>query len=104
MNKNEVINKLKEFGSECCIAEVICDIKRPNGTEYPNESIFVFLSAEDEITNDDQIEHYLHWTICESIADFQKQVMWEKDANKAYKMYGVTAFKEVKPFITDFNN
>lgn len=102
MTKSEVINELKKVSLSYCIAEVICDIERVNGHKYPNESIIVYLAPKEELTNDDLVKPYLHWTICESINDFKDSIK-TKNMPKNYKMWVVSEFKEVKPFKTDFN-
>jgi len=100
MNKKEIINALSKM--ECDIAEVICDISRGGNAIYPNESILVFLVSEPN--NDDFIKNNKHWTICDSISDFKKWIVFgEKAARKAYCKHYVSNFKEIKEFKTDFN-
>lgn len=100
MNKQQVINALSKM--ECDIAEVICDISRGGNVIYPNESILVFLVSEPN--NDDFIKNNKHWTICDSISDFKKGIVFgEKAARKVYCKHYVSNFKEIKEFKTDFN-
>ncbi len=100
MNKQQVINALSEM--ECDIAEIICDISREGRIVYPNESILVFLVSEPN--NDDFIKHGKHWTICDSISDFKKGIVYgKKAADKSYCKHYVSNFIEVKEFKTDFN-
>jgi hypothetical protein len=99
MNKKEVIKALKEL--ECEIAEVICDISRNGNVVHPNESILVSLVSEP--CNDDLVQPNQHWYWCESIDDFDDNVVYgEDEARKAYCDHYVSEFKEVKEFKTDF--
>ena len=101
MDKREVINKLNTL--DCEIAEVICDITTSTDEKpcYSNESVLVFLVKQP--SNDDLIKNNKHWTICDSIDDFNEGIVYgEGDAKKAYCNYYVSEFKEVKPFSSDF--
>ena len=101
MDKREVINKLNTL--DCEIAEVICDITTMADAIccYPNESVLVFLVEQP--SNDDLIKNNKHWTICESVDDFNEGIVYgEDEAKKAYCNYYVSEFKEVKPFNSDF--
>ena len=103
MNKTEVINQLKKLTWETEIAEVICDIKQLSGNEHKDESILVYLVPENEVSKDDLIKPYMHWTLCNSITDFKEQVILGEDyGKKCFKTYWATEFKEVRPFSTDF--
>lgn len=103
MNKTEVINQLEKLTLETEIAEVICDIKQLSGNEHKDESILVYLVPENEVSKDDLIKPYMHWTLCNSITDFKEQVMLGEDyGKKCFKTYWATEFKEVRPFSTDF--
>lgn len=100
MNKKEIINALSKM--KCDIAEVICDISRGGNVIYPNESILVFLVSEPN--NDDFIKNNKHWTICNSISDFKKGIVYgKKTVRKSYCKLYVSDFKKVKEFKTDFN-
>ena len=104
MNKQEVIKQLNELQNECEIAEIICDItSRGDGLAkpcYPNESIIVLLATQP--SNDDLICNHRHWTICDSIEDFEEGIVYGKEeADKKYTSYFVADFKSVKPFEKD---
>jgi hypothetical protein len=101
MNKQDVIQRLNSL--DCEIAEVMCDICSNGEKCYPNESIIVLLVSEP--SNDDLIKNNLHWTICESIDDFDEGIVYgQAEAKEKYCNYYVSEFHDVKPFVSDFKN
>lgn len=100
MNKEQVINALREMETKSGIAEVICDISVRGIVVYPNESILVKLC---EPCDDNRIATREHWCICDNIADFEEGVVYgQAAAEKAYCKHYVSEFKKVEPFETDF--
>lgn len=104
MNKQEVIELLKQSNSSTGIADVRCDISVNGEVVYPNESILVIIFDDDcdDSCDDDLVLMHKHWCFCNSIAEFEEGVVYgEKAARECYCKHYVSNFISVSDFETD---
>lgn len=98
MTKEEVINKLQVM--KCSIAIIRCDIACNGVVCYPKENFLVCLHNNPDKS---KINTYKHWSVCNSIDDFNEGVVYgEQAARESYCRYYVNDFISVRPFKGDF--